>query len=223
MIVIDKNGVQAEIDVTAPPPFDGSGTHLLVRLSESGRRVVVPISALVEREGQDYFLPLDLTELDDAPPFGHEQPIHEVDREQTGGDAVVMPVVAEELRVERRVVETGRVRLTKKVFEREEVIDASVMREEVDVRRVAVNRPVSEPPPVRYEGETMIVPVFEEVLVVEKRLVLREELHITRRRVAERRPQRVTLRSERVEVERLETQGRSDEKADGQETPKREH
>lgn len=221
MIVIDKNGVQGEIDVTAPPPFDGSGTHLLVRLAESGRRVVVPVSALVEREGQGYFLPLDLTELDDAPPLGHGQPLHDVDRGQTGGDEVVVPVVAEELRVEKRVVETGRVRLTKKVIEHEEVIDEPMMREEVDVRRVAVNRPVSEPPPVRYEGETMIVPVFEEVVVVEKRLVLREEVHITRRRVAERQPQGVTLRSERVEVERLETPARSDEKADGQETPER--
>ena len=211
MIVIDKNGAQGEIDVTAPPPFDGSGTHLLANLSEGGRRVVVPISALVEREGQGYFLPLNWSELDDAPPPRHEQPFPVDGGGSAGGDAVVVPVVAEQLQIEKRLVETGRVRVTKKVFEREEVIDEPLMREEVEVRRVAVNRHVSEPPPVRYEGETMIVPLFEEVLVVEKRLMLTEELHIIRRRVAERQPQRVTLRSEQARVERLEPEGRDDQ------------
>lgn len=219
MIVIDKNGVQGEIDVTAPPPFDGSGTHLLVRLSENKRRVVVPISALVERAGQGYFLPLDFRELPDAPALQQEQPtqaqpMHVGGEDAAASGAVVVPVVAEELLIEKRLFETGRVRVTKKVVEREEVVDEPVVREEVDVRRVAVNRYVSEPPPVRHEGETMIVPLFEEVLVVEKRLMLREELHITRRRVAERHPRRVTLRSEQVEVERLEPEERGVERTD---------
>ncbi len=233
IVVIDKNGVQGEIDVTAPPPFDGSGSHLLVRLAKGGRRVVVPISALVEREGQGYFLPLSLWELPDAPtlqPQSPPMPEHPVTEqpvsEQTlpepplpddvGGEragdigargsaaAVVVPLVAEELQIERRLVETGRVRITKKVVEREEIVDEPLIREEVDVRRVAVNRQVSEPSPIRYEGETMIVPLFEEVLFVEKRLMLKEELHITRRRVNEPQPQRVTLRSEQAEVKRLQ-------------------
>jgi stress response protein YsnF len=46
------------------------------------------------------------------------------------------------------------------------------------------------------------VPVLEEVLVVEKRLVVREELRITRRRTEERKPHRVKLLSEEVSVER---------------------
>jgi hypothetical protein len=37
-----------------------------------------------------------------------------------------------------------------------------------------------------YEGETMIVPVIEEVPVVEKRLKLTEELRITKRRIQHR-------------------------------------
>ncbi len=234
IVVIDKNGVQGEIDVTAPPPFDGSGSHLLVWLAEGGRRVVVPISALVEREGQGYFLPLSLRELPDAPilqtqsppaleqlapeQFKSEQTLPESPTQDGVGDeqagaigasdgataAVVVPLVAEELHIERRLVETGRVRITKKVVEREEIVDEPLTREEVDVRRVAVNRQVSEPLPIRYEGETMIVPLFEEVLFVEKRLMLKEELHITRRRMTEPQPQRVILRTEQADVERLE-------------------
>lgn len=49
-----------------------------------------------------------------------------------------------------------------------------------------------------------VVPVVEEVLVVEKRLVLVEELHVRKRRVEERRPQAFTLRKEEVVAERLD-------------------
>ena len=55
-------------------------------------------------------------------------------------------------------------------------------------------------------GETTIVSILEEVLVVEKRLVLKEELHIRRRQVEMRDPRRVTLRSEEVTIERLGAQ-----------------
>ena len=57
---------------------------------------------------------------------------------------------------------------------------------------------------VRHDGDTMIVPVYEEVLVVRKRLMLKEELHITRRKREVSRPQTVSVRREEVEVERLE-------------------
>jgi stress response protein YsnF len=49
----------------------------------------------------------------------------------------------------------------------------------------------------------MIVPILEEVLVVEKRLMLKEELHISRRRVEVHKPQHITLRSEEVIIERI--------------------
>jgi uncharacterized protein (TIGR02271 family) len=84
------------------------------------------------------------------------------------------------------------------------MVDEPLLREEVTVERAAINQIVNEPVPVRYEGDTMIVPVLEEILVVEKRLVLKEEIRITRQRVEQREPQRVTLRSEEVIVERVD-------------------
>jgi hypothetical protein len=63
--------------------------------------------------------------------------------------------------------------------------------EEADVRRVPVNRIVTEVPQTRQEGEVTIVPVLEEVLVVEKRLLLKEEIHIVRRRAQVREPRRI--------------------------------
>ena len=69
--------------------------------------------------------------------------------------------------------------------------------------RVPVNRFVETAPQVRYEGETMIVPVLREVVVVEKRIELIEELHITKRTIQTQVSQQVTLRTEEVTVERL--------------------
>ena len=118
-------------------------------------------------------------------------------------EVIVVPVVSEELRVGKTTVKTGQVRLIKTVTEREEVVDEPLLREDVEVLRVPVGLMVDAAPAVRYEGDMMIVPVLEEVLVVEKRLRLKEELHITRRQTQTHAPQSVTLRSEEVAVERI--------------------
>jgi stress response protein YsnF len=44
-----------------------------------------------------------------------------------------------------------------------------------------MGRMVETAPEIRTESDVTILPVVEEVLVVEKRLVLKEELHIRRR------------------------------------------
>ena len=60
---------------------------------------------------------------------------------------------------------------------------------------------MSEAPQTRQDGDTLIVPILEEVLVVEKRLILKEELHI-RKHSSERTEQhKVRLRTEHVEIE----------------------
>ena len=115
----------------------------------------------------------------------------------------VIPLHAEVVHVDAREVETGRVRVVKTVREEECVIDRPLAREDYEVRRVPVGRIVTEPPPVRREGDTMIVPVLEEVLVVEKRLMLKEELHLVRRRTVEPHTEVVMVRKEQADVQRL--------------------
>ena len=117
----------------------------------------------------------------------------------------MIPVIEEELDVGTRRVETGAgVRIEKTVESREECVDEPLTKEEVEVVRIAVNRQVEAPVAVRYEGDTMIVPILEEVLFVEKRLVLKEEIRITRRRRDVHAPQRVVLRREHAIVGRIE-------------------
>ncbi len=65
--------------------------------------------------------------------------------------------------------------------------------EDVDVERIPVNRILDAPVEVRQEGDTTIIPVIEEVITVQKRLLLREEVRITRRRVEFTEPRRVVL------------------------------
>ena len=82
-------------------------------------------------------------------------------------------------------------------------MDEPLWREDVDITRVPVQRVVDGPIPVCTEGDTTIISLVEEVLVVEKRLMLTEELHLRTRRRETRPPQRVTLRREEARVERL--------------------
>ena len=121
-----------------------------------------------------------------------------------GRDTLVVPLVAEALDIERERRTTGRVRITKRVEHVDAIVDEPLLQESVDIERHSIEREVSEPPPVRREGDTLIVPVLEEVLVVEKRLVLREELHIRRRRTEARDTRRVPLQREEVVVERID-------------------
>ncbi len=129
---------------------------------------------------------------------------HSEDR-QPPGKAMVIPVIEEQLQVETRIVETGTVRINKKVHEEEVNVDAPVVYDNLDIERIPINEYVdTAPPAVRYEGDTMIVPILEEVVVVEKRLVLREELRITKRQVHTNVSKPVTLRKEEVTIERID-------------------
>ena len=125
-------------------------------------------------------------------------------RKQPGrpaGEAVV-PAVEETAVVRKERVVTETVRLRKRVHEEEEVLDVPVQTEAIEVERVPVGRWIEAPAEVRHEGDTAVYPVVEEVLVVEKRLRLVEEVRVTRRRTTRRVQERVGLRREEVVVER---------------------
>ena len=118
-----------------------------------------------------------------------------------GGREIHVPVAAERLVVERRPTDVGEVQVRKRVEEVEEWVPVSLSRDEVEVQRVAVNRTLDAPIGTRTEGEWLIVPVIEEEVVVQKRLVLREEVRIRTRRVTEQQEVREVVRRERVDME----------------------
>ncbi|HEX8426883.1 YsnF/AvaK domain-containing protein [Hymenobacter sp.] len=121
---------------------------------------------------------------------------------------LVVPVIEEHAVVHREMVESGRVRLSKLVQEHEEAIDLTLQHEEVNVERVPLNQYVADEtaaPAVRYEGDTLIIPVVREVVV--KRLLLVEELRVTKHQVQTQETQSIMLRSEQIQVERIAPDG----------------
>jgi uncharacterized protein (TIGR02271 family) len=190
--VTDPQGVHGTID-TAAWPLDGSRAVVLVSL-ESGPQVWVPVQMLIREEEGRYAIPMALADLE------HGRRADSNVREPP----LVVPVMVEELDVQKRTVETGRVRIHKTVQAREVLVDEPLLREEVVIEHVPINRVVEGPIPVRSEGDTMIVSVLEEVLVVETRLLLTEELRITRRRTETHQPMPVTRRREDVTIERVD-------------------
>jgi len=124
------------------------------------------------------------------------------DRSSDDGDAVI-PLHDESVTVGKQRVERSRVRVTTHVSEREEIVREALEHEEATVTRVPIDREIDAPPGIRQEGDVMVIPLVEEVLVVERRLVLREELHIRKNRRTVEIEQPVTLRSEDAVVERV--------------------
>jgi uncharacterized protein (TIGR02271 family) len=187
--VFSKDGFPGTADLGSVP-FDEAAA-VAVRFGADDECLSIPVDVLNRREDGSYFLPLTLEEARNRWAGG------------AAPDRIAIPVAEERLALRKRRVETGRVRVAKTVSVREEEVDEPLVQETIHVERVAVNRPVAEPVPVRYEGDTLIIPIFEETVVLEKRLVLKEELRVTRRKEEIHRPQRIALRREEAAVERL--------------------
>ena len=123
------------------------------------------------------------------------------DESSIGADSILR-LAEEHATVTKKPVETGRVRISTHVEEHHEVFREALRHEDVVVERVAINRIVETIPAIRQEGDTVIYPIVEETLIVEKRLILKEELHIICTSRVETVEQEVTLRAMHADVQR---------------------
>lgn len=184
-------GRDGSLGTVALDDFQGQEHNFLLHLTD-GRIVQVPVELFIQQADGSLYLPLSRDQFN-------------AQAGQPTEDLMVIPVIIETAEVKRKQTTKARVRVHKEVHQREQQIDQPTFEEEVQVERVRINQVIEVPPKVRYEGHTMVIPVLEEVLVVEKRLMLKEEVRVTRRRKTTHQPQTVNLRSEEVHVERLET------------------
>jgi len=118
----------------------------------------------------------------------------------------VLPLAAETLRIHKRLRETGRVRVSLQTETVEEVVRHALHHRGVELRHVPVGRTVDAVPEMREEDGVLIIPVVEEVLVVETRLVLREEIHLRLNDTIENTEQILQRRVQRAVVDRLAPQ-----------------
>jgi len=137
---------------------------------------------------------------------GHTPPVVGMQQVQAntpaGGETRVLPVLEEQLDIRKVVMETGAVRVRKIVHEETRTVDMELMQEEVSITRVPVNKVVEDKFHPRQEGDTLVIPIFKEV--VTRHLVLVEEVRITTRRSPETSTQQVTLKREEAVVERYD-------------------
>jgi uncharacterized protein (TIGR02271 family) len=120
----------------------------------------------------------------------------------------VIPVIEEELVATKRIVKTGSVRVQKHVDKRMETVTMPLIRQTVEVKRVPVNREIQSIPETRTVGATTIIPVVEEEIVVTRKMILKEEIHLTRRHGSEVTTKQVQVGKERAEILRLDADGR---------------
>lgn len=185
VVVVDQDGVRGMLDAQA---LDQAQTHVIITY-DGNRHVQAPVTMLHQQPDGIYHLSLRLSTLDaNAKLRDH-------------GGTTIIPIIQEEAHIDKHMVESGRVRVTKQVRTHEENIDTPLLQERVQVERMPIDQIVAAAPKARYEGETLVIPVLEEVLVVEKRLLLKEEIRITKYTEETLHEETITLRREEVAVE----------------------
>ncbi|MGH8177608.1 MAG: YsnF/AvaK domain-containing protein [Steroidobacter sp.] len=117
-------------------------------------------------------------------------------------DETRIPIIEERARIDKQVVDRDIVRIKTTFNERTEWLTQELTSEDVVVERVPVDREIDSMPPIREEADLLVIPVIEQRLVVEKRWVLKEELHIRKQKRTDVVEVPVTLRSSDVSVER---------------------
>jgi uncharacterized protein (TIGR02271 family) len=134
--------------------------------------------------------------------------LHPLQTETLGCDAErVLPVLQEQIEIAKVIEDTGAVRVRKIVHDETRPVDTTLVREEVTVTRVPVNKVVEAKSTARQDGDTLVIPVYKEIFV--KQLILVEEVHVISRRGAEDITQPVTLKREEAIVERYEVESGS--------------
>ncbi len=118
------------------------------------------------------------------------------------GEERLLPIIEERLEVNKRSVTTGSVQLLRSTEEHTETVDIPLTSVTFEVTRQPVNRMVSERPVPRTDGETTVYSIVEERVVVSTELILKEEVHVTRRERVTNDQQLVTLRRDRLDISR---------------------
>ena len=172
---------------------------------DDGRCVRVPVDVLSSRSDGSYSMSLRRDDFKENVK-ATSGPVH------IAVGSVVVPIVQEEVRVEKETFETGRVTVHILPQTRTEVVDVPLAMQRIEIERVAIDRIVERAEPPREEGDVTIVPVYEEVLVVERKLRLKEEVRVRRVKTVHHERHEVELRGEEARVTRSDGSSASAQK-----------
>ncbi len=182
---------------------DPNNQDLTIALANSDQRVNIPISAVDMTASTVDRVVLAVPAAAITGEQDTTTTVTQTDRADRVAteESLTVPLAEEELIARTRERQIGSVRIDKRVETHPAQVTTEVGREEVTVERVPHNTPIDATPESRFEGDTLIIPVVEEVLVTEKRLILREEVHIRRQWVTEQVTVEDTVRREVLEID----------------------
>ncbi|WKN42182.1 YsnF/AvaK domain-containing protein [Tunicatimonas pelagia] len=121
-------------------------------------------------------------------------------KEELNTDTI--PVIKEQVVIDKRSADTAKVRIAKSVNERNVQLDITEEQDTVMVERVPVGRMVEIEPTARHEGDTLTIPVLREEVVIEKKIILVEEIRVTKKKGETTRKVDVTLKEEDIDITR---------------------
>jgi uncharacterized protein (TIGR02271 family) len=203
-VVETNDGRLGLIDRVETKPGRKKPTGVYVWLGQSDQPTLIPLNEIKSVRSME-----DVNRL-----ATHQLPLEQDDRLDADATTLLeregeirIPLAAERLNIARQVVNLGELRIHKRVEQVEEVQRVPVTHDELVVERVAMNQPLSAPLEPRIEGGQLIIPIMKEVLVVQRQLVLVEEVRVSKRYITEQHEVREPVRRERVELEDASIQG----------------
>jgi uncharacterized protein (TIGR02271 family) len=119
-----------------------------------------------------------------------------------------LPIYEEQLLVDKQNREIGEIVIRKVIEEVPTQAEVDAIHEELDVEHVSVDEVVEQRREPWREGNVLVVPVYEEQMIVVRKLVMREQLRITLHQVTEKHVLAETLKREHVTVEDPDQTGR---------------
>ena len=119
----------------------------------------------------------------------------------------VVALIEERLEVATVVSQTGSLRVRVEAPPYSEAVTLDLARETYRAVTIPVGTPADQQREPYHDGDDLVIPVYEERLVVERRLYLKEEVRLTRVRQVDHEVQQVPLRRERAIVERRQGNG----------------
>jgi stress response protein YsnF len=114
----------------------------------------------------------------------------------------IIPVIQEDVVIGTERATTGTVRVRTVIDQAEHAIDEPITITDVEVKRVPVDLWTDEPIADRVEGDTRIISVHREEVIVQRRLHVVEEVHVMLRKREERHREIVRTRQTKVVVDR---------------------
>ena len=120
-------------------------------------------------------------------------------------DVQVLALHKEDVAVSKRIRKTL-VKVARTTTTRDVVVEEDLRHEQIVVERLAIGRVVEAVPPIRQDGDVTILSVVEEIVVTERRLVLKEEVHLRRVRRTEHHVETIKVREQGVAITRSDVE-----------------